>query len=676
TQGGALRSQFLKYFVGNGHHEAASSPLVPQGDATLLFTNAGMVQFKDVFTGKEKREYTRATSSQKCVRVGGKHNDLENVGRTARHHTFFEMLGNFSFGDYFKEEAIRLAWTFLTQELGMPVDRLSVTVFEGDKSTPADTEAEELWKKIGVPATAISRHSAKDNFWQMGDTGPCGPCTEIHFDRGTVKGAFGGDDPEGDRVLEVWNLVFMQFDRAGDGTLTKLPKPSVDTGMGLERLTTVMNGFASNYDTDLLLPMVQYCEERAKRKYNSSDDPHDVAMRVIADHARATAFLVADGVLPENTGRGSVLRSIMRRAIRFGDQQLALKDAFLHDVTARVVEGMGEHYGELRAAKSLIEKVAVSEEAAFRATLAKGLTIYSSTTKGLSKGATIPGEIVFDLKATHGFPHDMTEQMAREDGFGVDWDGFKRAEAKHADVSAGGMPGVEGAADVFKAIRSELGATRFLGYETQTGSGKVVAIVKSGARVNALASGEQGFVLLDQTPFYGESGGQVGDAGTLMWQGGSASVDDTKKQAELHLHAVAVKNGALKVGESVDASVATDVLERTRRNHSATHLLHYALRKVLGDHVTQKGSLVTPDRLRFDFSHFEAMTQKQMGEVEDIVNELILDNHAAGEQTLSRDEASKAGAMALFGEKYGDKVRVMTFGPSVELCGGIHVRRT
>jgi alanyl-tRNA synthetase len=674
VSGAALRARFLAYFEKNGHFRAPSSPLVPQGDATLLFTNAGMVQFKDVFTGKETRPYKRAASAQKCVRAGGKHNDLENVGRTARHHTFFEMLGNFSFGDYFKEGAIELAWGFLTRDLGIPADRLSVTVFEGDAQTPADTEAEELWKKLGVAASRISRHGAKDNFWQMGDTGPCGPCSEIHFDRGEVKGAFGGDDPEGDRVLEIWNLVFMQFDRQADRSLLPLPAPSVDTGMGLERLAMVMNGAASNYDTDLLRPLVAYSEERLKKRYGSSDTIDDVAMRVIADHARATAFLIGDGVLPGNLNREYVLRSIMRRAIRFGEQ-LGFKDLFFHEVAGRVIDIFGASHPELVQARSLIDKVVTNEEEAFRRTLKKGLELYGAATKGLAKGATIAGPVVFDLKATHGFPPDMTAQMAREDGLEIDWDGFKKAEDDHAKASSD-TEHFKAKDDLFKVLRAELGATSFLGYEAQDGEGTILAILKNNARVPELKKGEQGFVILDRTPFYGESGGQVGDAGVLKTAGAQASIDDTKKQSELHLHSAYVNEGSLKVGERVHAHVDNDVLERTRRNHSATHLLHWALRKVLGDHVTQKGSLVAPDRLRFDFSHFEAMTPAQLLEVEDIVNELILQNVAADVETVGFEAARKKGAMALFGEKYGDEVRVISFGPSVELCGGIHVRRT
>ncbi len=673
VSGASLRKSFLSYFENNGHVVAPSSPLVPQGDATLLFTNAGMVQFKDVFTGRETRAYKRAASSQKCVRAGGKHNDLENVGRTARHHTFFEMLGNFSFGDYFKEAAIHHAWTFLTKDLGIPAERLSVTVFEGDAQTPPDVEAEELWRKIGVPQGRISRHSAKDNFWQMGDTGPCGPCTEIHFDRGQVKGAFGGDDPEGDRVLEIWNLVFMQFDRQADRSLIPLPAPSVDTGMGLERLAMVMNGCASNYDSDLLRPLIGFSEDKLRKKYGSSDSADDVAMRVIADHARTTAFLVADGVLPGNSTREYVLRSIMRRAIRFGDQ-LGFKDLFFHEPVLRAVEMFGDHYGELKAAKSLLEKVVSTEEEAFRRTLKKGLELYRTTVK-VSGKKLIAGDVVFDLKATHGFPPDLTAQMAREDGLDIDWEGFKKAEAAHAEVSAGEL-GTAGTADLFKLLKGEVGATVFLGYQAEEGTGRVVALVKDGKKVGALANGESGLVVLDRTPFYGESGGQVGDAGELRSAKAVLRVTDTKKEAELHLHAVRVTQGALEVGEAVSAHVDRERLERTRRNHSATHLLHWALRKVLGDHVTQKGSMVNPERLRFDFSHFEAMTAEQLREVEDLVNGVVLDNVAGdiGEHAL--EDARKKGAMALFGEKYGERVRVVAFGPSVELCGGVHVRRT
>jgi alanyl-tRNA synthetase len=700
--GSALRSRFLSFFEKNGHHVAASSPLVPQGDATLLFTNAGMVQFKDVFTGRETRPYQRATSSQKCVRAGGKHNDLENVGRTARHHTFFEMLGNFSFGDYFKEGAIEYAWNFLTKDLQIDPKRLSVTVFEGDAQTPADEEAEGLWRKIAGKDIPITRHSAKDNFWQMGDTGPCGPCTEIHFDRGNVKGAFGGDDPEGDRVLEIWNCVFMQYERKADRSLVPLPKPSVDTGMGLERLAMVMGGFASNYDTDLLRPLVAFSEEKLGKTYTSTDDFDDVAMRVIADHARTTAFLIADNVRPDKDGREYVLRSIMRRAIRFGDR-LGFKEPFFAEVVARVGSIFGDQYPELKAAAALTAKVVRSEEETFRETLGRGTKLVEAIAarraefvagpwapadgtkdyeRPFSAKDTVSGAIVYDLKQTSGFPPDLTALILRELHLTYDEPSFELAHDLHVKASTqAGAFKADDAADVWKHLRQELGATAFLGYETQTASAKVTAIVKAGQKVSTLAAGEQGYVLLDKTPFYGESGGQVGDKGTLKAAGAAVVVQDTKKQSELHLHTASVTEGKLSVGDVVDAVVDGGALAATQKNHSATHLLHYALRKVLGDHVVQKGSLVEPARLRFDFAHFEAMTRAQVEQVEDIVNDMILENVAADVDNMGFDDAKKKGAMALFGEKYGDKVRVVAFptkgqGPSIELCGGIHVGRT
>jgi alanyl-tRNA synthetase len=678
--GSELRQRFLSFFENNGHYRAPSSPLVPQGDATLLFTNAGMVQFKDVFTGKETRPYQRATSSQKCVRAGGKHNDLENVGRTARHHTFFEMLGNFSFGDYFKEGAIEYAWTFLTRDLGIDPARLSVTVFEGDAQTPADEEAEALWRKIAGKGIQITRHGAKDNFWQMGDTGPCGPCTEVHFDRGVVKGAFGGDDPEGDRVLEIWNCVFMQYDRQADRSLVPLPKPSVDTGMGLERLAMVMNGFASNYDTDLLRPMITFTEEALKKSYTSSDSIDDVAMRVIADHARTTAFLVADGVLPGNVNREYVLRSIMRRAIRFGDR-LGFKDVFFHGVVDRVVDVFGDHYPELPGARALLNKVVVNEEEAFRRTLQRGtervMSIVESNDPAIVKGGVVDGAVVFDLKATYGFPPDLTALMLREHQLSWDEASYAAAEEAHAAASSSDTLGAAGVEDIWKKLRAELGPTCFVGYTARTLAGcKVVSLVKDGVVVDRLEAGEQGTVILDTTPLYGESGGQVGDLGRLWATGLEVAVNTTKKAAELHLHQVRVMEGTLRVGTVVSAAVDDDALEKTRRNHSATHLLHWALRKVLGEHVTQKGSLVEPERLRFDFAHFEAMTPEQVEAVEHLVNGQILDNVAGDIAEMSFDDARKKGAMALFGEKYGSEVRVVGFGPSVELCGGIHVHRT
>ncbi len=673
--GSSLRERFLEYFTARDHFRAKSAPLVPQGDDTLLFNNAGMVQFKDVFTGKETRPYTRATSSQKCVRAGGKHNDLENVGRTARHHTFFEMLGNFSFGDYFKEEACKFAWEFLTKELGMDESRLTVTVFGGEDGLPPDEEAEKIWHEVvGVPMDRISRHGAKDNFWAMGDTGPCGPCSEIHYDRGEVEGAFGGDDPEGDRVLEVWNLVFMQYDRDSSGKLTPLPAPCVDTGMGLERLAMVLGGFASNYDTDLLRPLIAYSEEKMGKKYTSTDGQDDVAMRVIADHARATAFLIADGVLPSNEGRGYVLRAIMRRAVLFGDLS-GLKDPFFQGACARVVDVFADAYPELVEAKDLIARAAATEEEAFRKTLSRGLALFDEVAKPLKKGDVISGDDVFLLHDTHGFPSVMTELMAHDRGLSIDMSRYEELRDQARDTSRGDL-GVAGTGDAHKALASEHGPTTFLGYDTQTGTGKVIALLKDGEPTGELKEGDDGELLLDQTPFYGESGGQMGDAGTLEGKGASLAVTDTKKALDLHLHLVHVVSGSVKVGDELNAHVDAERLAHITRNHSATHLVHKALRDVLGAHVAQKGSLVSPEKLRFDFSHFEAMTPDQVVEVEDRVNAAILANDVRTAEVMPFDKAKESGAVALFGEKYGDEVRVITLGESIEFCGGIHVRAT
>jgi alanyl-tRNA synthetase len=675
VSGAVLRQKFLRYFEGLDHAVVKSASLVPHGDDTLLFTNAGMVQFKDVFTGQEKRDYKRATTAQKCVRAGGKHNDLENVGRTARHHTFFEMLGNFSFGDYFKEDACRYAWRFLTEELHIPAEKLSVTVFGGENGLPPDEDAERIWRDVvGVPAAKITRHGAKDNFWQMGDTGPCGPCTEIHFERGVVEGTFGGDDPEGDRVLEVWNLVFMQYERKSDGTLVPLPAPSVDTGMGLERLTMVMNACASNYDTDLLRPVITHVENLLKKKYTSSDNDDDVAMRVIADHARTAAFLIADGVQPGNGKRDYVLRRIMRRAVLHGER-LGFTESFLHECCAIVVRGFGDAYPELKDAAELIRRTVVNEEELFRQTLSRGLLRFERASSGLAKNSAIDGGTVFDLYATFGFPPDLTEILAKERGLTIDEPGFEKAKERHSAISGGGL-GVHGTDEILKTLRQELGATTFTGYESTTGSGRVVAILKDGARTDALKSGEHGQILLDQTPFYGESGGQVGDSGTLSADGVFVRVDDCVKSVELHVHTVAVEQGVVRVGTTMQATVDDGRLADTRRNHSATHLLHKALRDVLGTHVAQKGSLVAPDRLRFDYAHFEGLKENELRAVEDQVNAMILANKQREAKVMGFDEAKTVGAMALFGEKYGDRVRVVSMGDSVELCGGIHVERT
>jgi alanyl-tRNA synthetase len=673
--GTQLREQFLQFFESRGHTRVSSAPLVPQGDDTLLFINAGMVQFKDLFTGQEKRAYTRATSSQKCVRAGGKHNDLENVGRTARHHTFFEMLGNFSFGDYFKEEACVTAWEFLTKELELDPKRLSVTVFGGAEGIPLDSDAERIWREVvGVPKEQISRMGMKDNFWAMGDTGPCGPCTEIHYDRGVLEGTFGGDDPEGDRILEVWNLVFMQYDRNADGELSPLPAPCVDTGMGLERLAMVLSGAPSNYDTDLLRPLIQSIEKSSGKAYGSSDSEDDVSMRVIADHARTTAFLMSDGIQPGNEGRNYVLRRIMRRAIRHGSR-LGFDSLFFYRNCLQVVEMFGDVYPELRKAASAIEKLTRKEEELFRQTLDRGLTLFQKKTSDLGKDGQIDGNLVFDLNATFGFPPDLTETLAQENGWTIDWKSYDIAKEKHAQISGAGL-GLAGIPSVYKDLRQSLGASRFLGYDQKQASGQVVAVLKDDSLVERLQAGDQGAVLLDQTPFYGESGGQVGDTGTFSSANMTADVVDTKKILDLHLHQVKVTTGDLSKGAQLNSNVDNARLANIQRNHSATHLLHKALRDVLGDHVTQKGSLVDGDRLRFDFSHFESVTPKELQVVENQVYEAILKNAKRQTEEMSFDRAQEMGAVALFGEKYGDAVRVVKLGDSVELCGGIHVEST
>jgi alanyl-tRNA synthetase len=683
--GAELRAAFLEFFESRGHRAVRSAPLLPEGDATLLFVNAGMVPFKDVFTGRDKRDYSRATSSQKCVRAGGKHNDLENVGRTARHHTFFEMLGNFSFGDYFKEDACKYGWEFLTEVLGIDASRLSVTVFGGDEEDglPADEDTERIWHEVvGVPKDRISRCGKKDNFWAMGDTGPCGPCTEIHYDRGEVEGAFGGDDPEGDRVLEVWNLVFMQYDRAASGELNPLEQTGVDTGMGLERLAMVMGGHASNYDTDLLRPLIATLEKDTGKTYRSSDDDDDVSMRVIADHARATAFLIGDGVLPSNEGRGYVLRRIMRRAIRHG-ARLGFEELFFERICMQVMDIFGDAYPELGKAKALIEKMVRLEEETFRKTLDRGLKLFAEAAEGLHAGDVVDGRTVFKLYETYGFPTDLTEVICEERGLSIDWDGYAAAKKVHEAASAGGL-GLEGVPEVFKNVRNEHGPTDFMGHDFDAGEVPeaidcgVVAIIVEGEPAAAIEAGGRGQVILSKTPFYAESGGQVGDTGRFVTGDGAldAEVTDTAKMADLHVHTVNVKKGRLAVGDEVEALVDGARLDDIKRNHSATHLLHLALREVLGDHVTQKGSLVAADRLRFDFSHFEALTREQVAEVEDRVNALVWENGGRESEVMGFDAAREKGAMALFGEKYGDEVRVVSMGPSVELCGGIHVSRT
>jgi alanyl-tRNA synthetase len=680
-----IRSTFLDYFETNGHEIVASSPLVPRNDPTLMFTNAGMVQFKNLFTGVEKRPYSRATSTQKCVRAGGKHNDLDNVGYTARHHTFFEMLGNFSFGDYFKAEAIELAWNLISREFQLSKQRLLVTVYHDD------ADAYDLWKKIaGFPDSKIIRISTSDNFWSMGDTGPCGPCSEIFFDQGDkiFGGPPGSIDEDGDRFLEFWNLVFMQFEQTGASERLALPRPSIDTGMGLERIAAILQGVTSNYATDLMRALVLAV---AHATGTDPDGPLEASHRVIADHLRASAFLVADGVLPSNEGRGYVLRRIMRRAMRHA-QMLGAADPLMWRLVPVLVREMGQAYPELVRAEALIVETLRLEETRFRETLARGLAILDDAVRDLTPESVLPGEVAFKLYDTYGFPFDLTQDALRARHFGVDTEGFRaamerqRAEARKAWSGSG-----EAATEtIWFAIKEKTGASDFLGYDTEHAEGIVAALIKDGGEVDRLRTGESGAVILNQTPFYGESGGQIGDTGLMHAQGLRFRVINTqKKLGDLHVHEGIVEEGELRPGSALELEV--DHARRTalRANHSATHLLHEALRRVLGDHVAQKGSLVAPDRLRFDFAHPKPMTREELDAVEEIANRAILQNAAVVTRLMSIDEAIGSGARALFGEKYGDEVRVVSMGHgaenedrahptafSTELCGGTHVTRT
>jgi alanyl-tRNA synthetase len=658
-----LRQAFLDYFGDHEHVVVASSPLVPGNDPTLLFTNAGMVQFKEVFLGSEKRNYDRAVSSQRCVRAGGKHNDLENVGYTARHHTFFEMLGNFSFGDYFKREAIKYAWEFLTETLGLEPERLWVTVFE------EDDEAADIWlKEMKIDPKRFSRMGEKDNYWSMGDTGPCGPCSEIFYDHGpdVEGGPPGSPDEDGDRYVEIWNLVFMQFDRSADGEMVPLPKPSVDTGMGLERVAAVMQGVHSNYQIDLFAHVIEAAAKLLDVKNDGSS-----SLNVIADHIRACAFLIVDGVLPGNEGRAYVLRRIIRRAIRHG-KKLGPDDLFFHKLVAPLAKEMGEAYPELAKARTHVEKVLKKEEMRFAETLDQGMEILEAAIADL-KDKEIPGEVVFKLYDTYGFPVDLTADIARERGLTVDQSGFEAAMAGQRDRGrAASKFGTAGG----DAIKTDL-ETSFSGYEGTDSSSDVVALYNNGESVDKLSVGEDGAVILSSTPFYAESGGQIGDIGVISAGDHSFTVIDTQRSGKAVVHYGSVQAGEIVVGDKVDARVDADRRQAIRLNHSATHLMHAALRTVLGDHVQQKGSLVAPDRLRFDFSHYEGLTDEQLQEIESIVNEEIRRNVAADTRLMSYDDAIESGAMALFGEKYGDKVRVLNFGDfSIELCGGTHVSRT
>jgi len=659
-----IRSQFLSYFRDNGHEVLPSSPLVPGNDPTLLFTNAGMVQFKDVFLGADKRPYNRATTSQRCVRAGGKHNDLENVGYTARHHTFFEMLGNFSFGNYFKEEAIHFCWDLITNKFGLPREKLWVTVYEDDD------EAADIWlKQIGVPADRLTRCGEKDNFWSMGDTGPCGPCSELFYDHGPEVwgGPPGTPEEDGDRYIELWNLVFMQFNRDADGTMTPLPAPSVDTGMGLERIAAVLQGVHSNYETDLFQALIN-----AAAQVTSAADLESKSLRVIADHIRSCAFLICDGVVPSNEGRGYVLRRIIRRALRHG-HKLGTDDVFFYKLVHALNVEMGEAYPELGQRREAVERVIKQEEERFAETLDQGMKILDQAIDGLS-GDEIPGETAFRLYDTYGFPVDLTADIARERNLTVDMDAFEaNMDAQRERARSAGKWSAQGDAVV------EIGMqTDFLGYEHTNAEGEVVGLFVNGAAVDKLGPEDQGMVVMNQSPFYAESGGQVGDRGRL--HAGSDcvfDVDDTQSQGKAIAHLGVQIEGELRVGDKVCAEVDARLRSATARNHSATHLLHAALRQVLGDHVKQKGSLVAADRLRFDFSHFDAVNDDELIAIEDLVNGWIVDNEMAETAVMPLEEAKKSGAVALFGEKYDDPVRVLSIGShSTELCGGTHVGRT
>ncbi len=670
-----IRRGFLDYFGGANHDVVQSAPLVPYNDPTLMFVNAGMVPFKNVFTGLESREVPRAASSQKCVRAGGKHNDLDNVGYTARHHTFFEMLGNFSFGDYFKEQAITHAWTLLTKEWGLDPARLTTTVYH------TDDEAFDLWRKIaGLPEERIIRIATTDNFWSMGDTGPCGPCSEIFYDHGDhiFGGPPGSPTEDGDRFVEIWNLVFMQFERQDDGTDVPLPKPSIDTGMGLERIAAVMQGVPDNYDTDTFKALINASEELTGTK---AVGDQKASHRVIADHLRSTSFLLADGVMPSNEGRGYVLRRIMRRAMRHA-HILGAKEPLMHRLVGSLAAEMGAAYPELLRAQPLIEATLQQEETQFRRTLDKGIKLLDEATAGMMPGDILAGDTAFKLYDTYGFPYDLTEDALRAQGFGIDQDGFETAmnNQKAMARAAWKGSGAKASDDVWFDIAERVGATEFTGYAASEGEGQVVALVNDGIEAQSAVANDTVTVITNQTPFYGESGGQMGDAGVIYSSNMRGEVTDTAKPlGRLHAHQVTIGTGEIKVGDFVTLKIDTERRDALRANHSATHLLHASLRHRLGGHVTQKGSMVAPDRLRFDFSHNKAVTAEEIALVEADVNAQIRGNQAVTTRLMTPDDAVAAGALALFGEKYGDEVRVLTMGKnddahySVELCGGTHV---
>lgn len=680
-----IRSKFLDFFAANGHEIVASSPLVPRNDPTLMFTNAGMVQFKNVFTGVEKRSYQRATTSQKCVRAGGKHNDLDNVGYTARHLTFFEMLGNFSFGDYFKERAIELAWNLITKDFGLKKDKLLVTVYH------TDDEAATYWKKVaGFSDDRIIRIPTSDNFWAMGDTGPCGPCSEIFIDRGEHiwGGPPGSPEEDGDRFLEFWNLVFMQFEQVTPNERVPLPRPSIDTGMGLERMACILQGVESVFETDLFRNLI---EATASALGSGPKEQNVASFRVIADHLRSSAFLIADGVLPSNEGRGYVLRRIMRRAMRHA-QLLGAREPLMHRLVWALVREMGQAYPDLVRGETLIEETLRLEETRFRKTLARGLAILDEKSAGLKKGDMFDGDTAFTLYDTYGFPLDLTQDALKSRGISVDQAAFTDAMDRQREKARASWAGSGEAADetIWFPLREKLGATEFLGYDTESAEGVVTALVKDGKEIDSLKAGETGSIVLNQTPFYAESGGQVGDTGVLTGEGGiKFRVSDMQKKAgDLFVHTGTVEQGTLKAGTALQLEVDHARRSSIRAHHSATHLLHEALRQVLGDHIAQRGSLVAPDRLRFDFVHPKPITAEELARVEDIANEVVLENDEVTTRIMAVDDAREAGARALFGEKYGDEVRVVSMGKqsrehgqnalgwSVELCGGTHVRRT
>ena len=679
-----IRSTFLDFFERNGHRRVDSSPLVPRNDPTLMFTNSGMVQFKNLFTGLEHRDYTRATTAQKCVRAGGKHNDLDNVGYTARHHTFFEMLGNFSFGDYFKTQAIPYAWELLTKDFGIPKDKLLVTVYHTDE------EAADLWKKVaGLTDDRIIRIATDDNFWRMGPTGPCGPCTEIFFDHGPSVwgGPPGSAEEDGDRFIEIWNLVFMQFEQFEDGSMKPLPNPSIDTGMGLERIGALLQGKHDNYDTDLMRSLI---EASAHATNSDPDGPGKVHHRVIADHLRSTSFLIADGVMPSNEGRGYVLRRIMRRAMRHA-HMLGAQDPVMHRLVPALVRQMGAAYPELSRGQAMIEETLKGEETRFKQTLDRGLRLLSDEVSRLPEGADLPGETAFKLYDTYGFPLDLTQDALREQGRGVEVAGFDAAMAEQKAKARAAWAGSGETKDaaIWFDLAERHGATEFLGYDTQAAEGAILSLVQDGAEVEAAGEGQQVQIVVNQSPFYAESGGQVGDTGLIKTETGAAQVTDTKKSGNLFVHFATVTMGQIARGQGATLSVDADRRGAIQANHSATHLLNEALRNALGEHVAQKGSLNAEDRLRFDFSHGKALTAEELAQIEAEVNAVIRQNTPVETRVMAPDDAREMGAQALFGEKYGDEVRVVSMGRregsgkgtnrdiySIELCGGTHVTRT